>query len=449
MAELLLIIMVSGKMKCFAVALLCLAALSGSASAEILGNQVGWYTFHTNVDGATIYVDGLAVGTTVNQQYTYEVYLDGSPSSMPKTAYAAKSGYQNSQVTNLNTPSVGETVDYYFTLNPQGPTTGSVYVSSSPTGSALYVDGSYYGLTPHSVDGLSTGTHSVKVTRSGYQDWGSTVSVSAGQQSSVTATLVPVNDHGTIAVTSTPTRASVYLDGSYQGLSPVTISGVVKGAHVVELNKAGYYEWSGQVNVYAGQVTTVSRTLSSIPNPSTGTLYISSTPSGAYIYLDGSYIGVTPYSGSYVVDNVASGTHTVTLKLSGYSDKSVSTSVMGGGTATVSVNMDSTTPTPAATGTLDITSNPTGANVFINNEYKGIAPFQQSMAAGQYSVTFRLTGYSDSTVSATVNAGGTSSVQGNLVPAAQPTKSGLPPFAVIGAVLAAGLVFCIGKVKRE
>jgi len=440
--------MASGKLRFFAVALLCLAALSGMASAEILGNQVGWYTFHTNVDGATIYIDGVAAGTTVNQQYTYEVYLDGSPSSMPKTAYATKSGYTNSQVTNLNTPSVGETVDYYFTLNPQGPTTGSVYVSSSPTNAAVYVDGTYYGITPHTIDGLSTGSHSVRVTRSGYQDWGSTVTVSAGQQTSVTATLVPVNDHGTIAVTSNPSGASVYLDGSYQGLSPVTVSGVTKGAHIVELNKAGYYEWSGQVTVYAGQVTTVSRTLSQIPSPSTGTIYVSSTPSGAYIYLDGSYMGVTPYSGNYVINNVASGTHTITLKLSGYNDKSVSTTVQGGGTATVSVPLDPINP-PVSSGTLDITSNPTGANVYINNEYKGIAPFQQSMAAGQYSVTFRLTGYLDSTVTATVNAGGTSSVQGNLVPVTQPTKSGLPPFAVIGAVLAAGLVFCTLRAKKE
>ncbi|WOF15544.1 PEGA domain-containing protein [Methanoplanus sp. FWC-SCC4] len=422
--------------------------IAPGAAEQPLGNQIGWLTFHTNVDGATIYVNGNPVGTTVNQQFTYTVYLDGSPSSMPSTAYAAKSGYQTSNTVSVSIPGAGQTVDYYFTLNPSGPTTGSLYVDSSPTNAQVYVDGNYVGITPHSVRGLSTGKHNVEVIKSGYQNWASSASVVAGSQVNVFATLIPVNDHGTISIASSPSGATIYLDGNYKGLTPSTISGVTKGAHVVELNKAGYNEWSGQVNVYPGQTTRVSETLTAIPSPSKGSIYVSSTPGGAYIYLDGSYEGVTPYSGTYVIGNVPAGTHTISLKLSGYKDAATSVSVSGGGTATVSLPLTPVNP-PAGTGTLDISSTPTGANVYINNEYKGITPFQLSLPAGEYSVSFRLTGYMDSTTTATVNSGGTSTVQGSLVPTTQPTQSGTIPFAAIAGLLIAGIGLAVFKSKRE
>ena len=425
-------------------AVLMIAAAPVSAE-QIVGNQIGWLTFHTNVDGATIYINGNPAGTTVNQEYTYTVYLDGSPSSMPSTAYAAKSGYDNSQVVSVSIPSAGETNNYYMTLNPLTPSTGTIYAQSSPTNAQVYIDGTYYGLTPHSITGLSVGSHSVLIQKSGYQDWSSTAQVNAGGTTNVYATLSAVQTYGAISVRSTPSGASVYLDGNYQGTTPMTISGVVKGAHMVELQKSGYYEWSGQVTVYAGQTTSVSQVLNQIPNPTTGTISVSSTPGGAYIYLDGAYEGVTPYSGSYIIHNVGSGSHTITLKLSGYQDSTVPVTVQGGGIATVTVPLNPTTPV-TGTGVLDISSNPTGANVYINNEYKGIAPLQVTLPAGDYSITFKLTGYTDSTVTATVNSGGTSTVQGSLVPASQPTQSGIPAISIIVAgIIGAAAFVLIGR----
>ena len=407
-------------------------AASPASAEQMLGNQVGWLTFHTNVDGATIYIDGSYAGTTVNQQYTYTVYLDGSPSSMPKTAYAAKSGYDASNVVSLSMPSAGETNNYYFTLNPNTPTTGTLYVQSSPTNAKVYVDGTYYGLTPHSITGLSTGSHTVLVQKSGYQDWSTTSQVSGGGTTNVYASLSEVQTYGSISVRSTPSGASVYLDGDYQGTTPMTISGVIKGAHMVELQKAGYYEWNGQVTVVAGQSVTVNQVLNQIPSPTTGTISVSSTPGGAYVYLDGSYEGVTPYSGSYLIHNIGAGSHTLRLSLAGYQDSTVPVNVQGGGIATVSVPLNPTTPV-STTGTLEISSTPTGADVYINNEYKGIAPLTVTLPTGTYSVTFKLTGYTESSVSATVNSGATSTVQGSLVPVSKPTQTGISAISIIAA----------------
>lgn len=424
------------------------ATITVSAGAdEIVGNQLGWITFHTNVDGATIYIDGSAAGTTVNQVYTETIYLDGSPGSFPKTAYAAKTGFTTSGTQNLGTPSAGQTLNYYMTLNPSGPSTGSIYVTSSPSNAMVYIDNVYVGNTPHSVGGYTPGNHNVEVVKSGYENWASSVYVTAGSSTTVQASLNPVQTQGTISVKSSPSGASVYLDGNYKGQTPTTITGVVKGAHVIELNKAGYYEWTGQVTVYPGQTASIYPTLQPHPTPSTGTIYVSSTPGGAYVYLDGLYEGITPGSGSMAIDNVNSGTHTLNLKYSGYKDATTTVTLIGGGTASANIPLTPVSPA-VSTGTLSLTSIPTGANAFVNNEYKGITPFSLTLDAGEYDITFRLPGYTDSITTATVNAGASSTVQGSLVPVSQQTQSGSLPFAVIGSIVIAGFVLAIVS-KRE
>jgi hypothetical protein len=47
----------------------------------------------------------------------------------------------------------------------------TVSVTSTPTRAFVFIDGSYRGLTPVSIDGLSVGTHQLKVSRIGYEDY--------------------------------------------------------------------------------------------------------------------------------------------------------------------------------------------------------------------------------------------------------------------------------------
>lgn len=71
----------------------------------------------------------------------------------------------------------------------------------------------------------------------------------------------PVPAGGTLSVSSTPSGASVLLDGTEAGVSPVVIPGVPAGNHTVVLKKDGYVTTSRQVTVSAGQAGTVDVTL--------------------------------------------------------------------------------------------------------------------------------------------------------------------------------------------
>ncbi|MDK2975281.1 MAG: hypothetical protein PWP08_1652 [Methanofollis sp.] len=315
-------------------------------------------------------------------------------------------------------------------------------MTSSPSGAKTYVDGSYYGRTPQVISGLSAGSHSVRVDYEDYQNWSQNAGVSAGGVTNVHAELTPEPTQGSIYVFSSPSNAHIYLDGSYQGTSPMTLSGIPAGSHVVEVEKAGYREWTGTVRVTAGQQAHVSVSLNSNPQPTSGTIAVYSTPIGAYIYLDGSYQGRTSSEG-FVIISVSPGSHTVTLKLDGYQDAVTPVNVNSGQQSSVTSTLQTV---GSDTGSMEIASEPAGAGVYLNNAYKGITPLSLSdLATGEYTVSVQLQGYAAWTTAATVNAGATTPVSAQLVATPTTTEAAAMPLTVFGAIALLGAVLVLRR----
>jgi hypothetical protein len=301
------------------------------------------------------------------------------------------------------------------------PATGFLYVSSTPSGASIYVDGIYKGVTPLEYSEISAGSHQVKITRSGYYDHTQTTSVTVGKTTPVSATLLsipptsndilPIPTTGSLDVRSSPSGASIYIDGVYKGVTPKVISGLSAGSHQAKVTKSGYNDYTRTTSVTAGKTTPVSATLSSIPRaPVTGSLDVRSTPSGASIYIDGDYKGVTPK----VISGLSEGSHQVKVTRSGYNDYTRTTSVTAGKTATVSATL-SPIPQAPVTGSLDVSSTPSGANIYIDGEYKGVTPMVISgLPEGEYLVTVTKDGYFEDFRYVVISPGGTSSVSPTL-----------------------------------
>jgi hypothetical protein len=66
---------------------------------------------------------------------------------------------------------------------------GNIDISSSPSGASIYVDGLLIGSTPDTVDDLAGGSYKVVLKKTGYNDWGKIVRVTAGDTSTVDADL--------------------------------------------------------------------------------------------------------------------------------------------------------------------------------------------------------------------------------------------------------------------
>lgn len=246
-----------------------------------------------------------------------------------------------------------------------------------------------------------------------------------------------------------------------QGTIP---SGTVQGTtktlvRIQELDARGYSIAYTAVNIerFIGEPTPP-------PTLAYGSITITSSPSGADIYIDNVYKGLSPA----VFGNIPNGNHLVLIKRDGYPDLTRSVTVTANNQTVHAVLLQQTsspittispglTPsagtgspkptTPAQIlgyGSLSITTLPAGALVYVDGAMMGVTPATIPMLSeGPHSVTLIMDGYQDLKTTITVNEGTTSEYITGL---AKTTKT--PGFAAGIAVLASGFMFLYRK-KRE
>ena len=66
---------------------------------------------------------------------------------------------------------------------------------------------------------------------------------------------------GSLVIESRPAGAKVFLDGRGVGVTPLTLSEVGVGSHVVRLDLAGHQRWSTSIRVVAGERERVAASL--------------------------------------------------------------------------------------------------------------------------------------------------------------------------------------------
>ena len=158
---------------------------------------------------------------------------------------------------------------------------GTLRVDSTPQGARVFLDGRDSGrLTPGTFE-VTPGSHTIRLTRAGMQDWGPrSVTVTAGETLPVHATLSPISapqddsgpqppesQTGSVSVTSDPAGAQIILDGNaINQVTPYTIPDVVPGDHTISLTLDRYQDWGPRiVTVTADRVASVSATLTLDP----------------------------------------------------------------------------------------------------------------------------------------------------------------------------------------
>jgi len=220
-------------------------------------------------------------------------------------------------------------VNIYLIVSSEQPTVGSIHVTSTPSGADIDLDGSHEGTTPKTISGVPVGSHTIKVTASGYEDYNRRVTVTDGETETVNAILDKKT--GAIYVSSSPSEAYISLDGINKGRTPMTIHNVKEGSHTIKITASGYEDYNRRVTVTAGDTEDVIANLVK----QTGAIYVSSTPTGANIYLDKVYQGRTPLR----IDNVGLGSHTIKINKTFYSASYTRVTVTAGDTVDVSVTL--------------------------------------------------------------------------------------------------------------
>jgi hypothetical protein len=423
------------------------AGLCGTAAAQI-GGDTGFYYITSAPSGASVYFDGTYQGLS---PLTVEVPAEGTPGH---TLYISLSGYQPYTQSFGGNPESGQTLTIFANLVPLvGSETGYYYITSTPSGADVYFDGNYKGSSPVTVEVSTTGTpgHTVNVYKTGYDSFSQYYqgNPSSGQTIYVYASLSQVQGTGNIYVTSNPSGASATLDNSRTGNTPYTFTSVATGTHTIQIARSGYETYSGTVSVSSGSTTTVSVTLPPVSS-SFGSLYVTSSPSGAQVYVDSNYRGTTPTT----VGTLSEGTHAVQLRLSGYPDFSGTVTIYGGQTTTLNANLVQVQPTPTPSeGSLAIASSPSAAEVYVDNVFQGYTPLTlNNIPPGLHAITLRLAGYQDWQENVQVSGGQTASIQGSLIPnpaTTVPTTTKAPGFGVFAGMAALGLLGAVLVLKRK
>ena len=131
---------------------------------------------------------------------------------------------------------------------------------------------------------------------------------------------------GRLLVRSTPSGASVAVNGVARGTTPLALRDLPLGAHTITVTRRSYVAEEHRVVLTAArpsrsleirlsQTATAAAPRAATPVPaSAGVLFVESRPPGAAVMIDGKPRGTTPLT----VDAMAPGTYRVNLSLAGY-----------------------------------------------------------------------------------------------------------------------------------
>jgi len=231
---------------------------------------------------------------------------------------------------------------------------------------------------------------------------------------------------GYIDVYSNVDGASVYFNGNYQGVTSggvlsVGVSPTATPVTTILVSKQGYNSWTGApghmpadgehvaVNANLQPVTTVTTTP---PQPTTGSIYAQSSPSGAAIYMNGNFYGYAPIT----IPGLLPGSYSMKASLSGYTPDTRIVTVAAGQTTTYYPTLQASPQPPRNTGTVTVTSNPTGAQVYVDGNYQGKTPMTVTLYPGSHTFRLSLSGYNDYVTTVNVNAGSSQTINAVMPP---------------------------------
>lgn len=248
---------------------------------------------------------------------------------------------------------------------------GVLDVGSVPSGAAVYINNKFVGQAPLT-EKLSGGMYDVKLILEGYQTFARRISVEKNNTATIQAKLS--KEYGTLHITSTPSKAFVFLNGNRQGqLTPLELK-LPLGTYTVKVIKDQFYSFEEIVILDSAQPATVTADLVR----QVGRLILESIPSGAKAYIGNDLIGTTPLTQDKPV-----GKYVITLKKPSFRDKVIEANIAPDESLEIGVEL------AERAGSLKITTNPPGAEVHINDAYQGETPIRLEKKPGVYQVLIK------------------------------------------------------------
>jgi len=197
---------------------------------------------------------------------------------------------------------------------------------------------------------------------------------------------------GFIRVNTEPAGAAVYLDGVMKDVSPVVISDVEPGEHLLTISKDGYLEARRTVRLEPEQRLVVEQRL----EPILGLVVINSSPDEAFVQINDADRGQTPL----LLTDLPLGTYRMRLTRPGYIAKQLELRIEDRIPRKLNVELQS------SSAKLTLSSNPSGANVILNGIAMGMTPCELGrIPSGESVIEVTYAGYQPFKRTMTLQAG--------------------------------------------
>jgi hypothetical protein len=292
--------------------------------------------------------------------------------------------------------------------------TGGISIDSSPEGAQIFIDDKEQKMTtPTVVSGITPGEHKYKITLQGYVSVEGVFTALLGEPVHIHPILAQLEDFGTLYIYSTPVLygitmpyiqqgAKMYIDNVDTGkFMPSPITGLTKGVHTFRVEKYGTIDREGMFMINGGDTLLIS--VYPILQPKMGMLAIHIAPfigdiKVAQVYIDGKDTG----QNTDIKYALPEGTYTYRLHLEGYEDPEGKFDIVENRATRITPHM-CRIGTPRL-GAINISSNPSGALVAIDDVYLGqyTSTTVKHLPDGDYTYRLSKPGYLDTTATFTI-----------------------------------------------
>ena len=205
-------------------------------------------------------------------------------------------------------------------------------IHSNPSGATVSINGKEIGQTPQHLE-YPLGKYIVvaELGRLYHPARQEVLLNKRGAKATVTLDLKPA--FGSAIITSSPSKAQVWLDGESAGETPLVISKKLSGTYHVRLQSPDYLPSEGELVIEDGKENKYNRQLAA----NWGQLRVTSDPPGATVYLDD--IAVKDKTTPCTLDRVKPGVHIIKFALAGHGERTEKTTVERGQTSSVSTTL--------------------------------------------------------------------------------------------------------------
>ncbi|OGV34419.1 MAG: hypothetical protein A2020_05090 [Lentisphaerae bacterium GWF2_45_14] len=237
---------------------------------------------------------------------------------------------------------------------PMDPITASTLIESTPQGAEVIIRGESVGETPLVLYNQSLGPRSAILKKIGAVNKEISWEITDDRPRYIKETLS--SNLGNLIIRTEPSNATISIDGKPRGNTPFSAP-IEEGNHSIKISMSGYSGHEQSILVLRDKTLTKNISLQLLP----GSVTISSSPPGAFVYVNDKQYENTPCE----IKDLKPGNYKLKIQRPGYDPSERDFSIRPGQKTTVSINLDSNT------GRIQLVTCPAGISIYIDGKFLG------------------------------------------------------------------------------